>query len=293
MRNTRESAQAREGEAAAELRVSHGPAGASPSRPLPINRNPMRRRTLLLAAFLLLPAALRGEGKKPTVEKPRLIVAVPLGVAPGAPARVTLRGLRLDTATEVRCHEPKGSARVVAKGKAGGYSRKEDVPFVGDTQADIELTLPAEYANPTVTLGLVNTAGESNPVTVLVNRGPVVAEKEPNGGFAQAQEIQPGQVVAGTVDRPQDVDLYRFAGRAGQRITAEVLASRLGSPLDPFLTLYDAAGHALTADDDSAGSADPRVDVTLPRDGTYFLGVADANDQGGPAHVYRLLLRVK
>jgi hypothetical protein len=247
-----------------------------------------------VAALLLLPAAaLRGEGKKPPGAKPRLIVAVPLGVAPGTPARVTLRGVGLDTATEVRCHEPKGAAKLLGKGPAPGAGRKEDVPLVGDTQVEVEVTLPAEYANPTVSLGVVNAAGESNPVQVLVDRDPVVAEKEPNGGFAQAQEIRPGQTVAGVVGHAQDVDLYRFAGRAGQRVAAEVLASRLGSPLDPILTLYDAAGHALAADDDSAGAADPRVAVTLPRDGTYYLAVADANDQGGPAHVYRLLLRAK
>ena len=44
------------------------------------------------------------------------------------------------------------------------------------------------------------------------------------------------------------------------------------------------------ASDDAEG-ADPRVTFTLPRDGVYHLSLIDAHDQGGPAFVYRLLVR--
>ena len=53
---------------------------------------------------------------------------------------------------------------------------------------------------------------------------------------------------------PQDVDVFRFEGRAGQRVVAEVLAARLGSPVDSFLTVYDAQGRVLAANDDHGGS---------------------------------------
>ena len=36
---------------------------------------------------------------------------------------------------------------------------------------------------------------------------------------------------------------------------------------------------------------DSRLEVTLPRDGPYYVSVIDAHDQGGPAHVYRLIVR--
>ena len=98
--------------------------------------------------------------------------------------------------------------------------------------------------------------------------------------------------MAGAIQVPRDVDVFRFAGRRGQRIVAEVLAARLGSPLDASLTLYDAAGRILANADDSRGSADPVLEMALPRDGVYFLAVNDAQDAGGPGHVYRLLVRV-
>jgi hypothetical protein len=31
----------------------------------------------------------------------------------------------------------------------------------------------------------------------------------------------------------------------------------------------------------------------LPKSGAYYVGVIDANDQGGPAYVYRLSVRAK
>jgi len=99
--------------------------------------------------------------------------------------------------------------------------------------------------------------------------------------------------VQGRIDAAKDVDLYRFDGKAGQRVTIEVLAARYGSPLDALLTLYDVEGRILASCDDVAGSPDPRLETTLPRDGGYILGVIDANDEGSPMHLYRLSLRVK
>jgi hypothetical protein len=42
-----------------------------------------------------------------------------------------------------------------------------------------------------------------------------------------------------------------------------------------------------------AKSADSLIGVTLPKSGTYFVSVIDANEQGGPAYVYRLSVRAK
>jgi hypothetical protein len=106
------------------------------------------------------------------------------------------------------------------------------------------------------------------------------------------QSISLPQEVEGRIDPGKDVDLYRFEGKAGQRLSLEVLAARYGSALDPVLTLYDVEGHILASCDDLADSADSRLDVALPRDGAYFVGVIDANDSNGPAHVYRLRVRL-
>ena len=87
------------------------------------------------------------------------------------------------------------------------------------------------------------------------------------------------------------MDLFRFEGKEGQRITMEVFAARYGSALDSLLTLYDGEGRILASCDDISGSSDSRLDAILPKAGTYFVGVIDANDQNGPAYVYRPSVR--
>jgi hypothetical protein len=245
----------------------------------------------VLASLVLLGMA--AEPKKPDPKDlPKITVALPLGAAPGATTRLTLRGLKLDGATEVRCHAPMATVKLLKKGKAA-VPNQQEVGRVGDTQVEIELTLPRDYPGRTVTVAAVAMAGEGPPHPLLVERESVLAEKEPNNGFAQAQTIRVPQEVQGSIGGAMDVDLFRFEGKAGQQLSIEVHAARLGSPLDPLLTLYDGDGHILASDDDGAGGSDARLDVTLPKDGAYFVGVIDANDQGGPVHVYRLSLRAR
>jgi hypothetical protein len=249
----------------------------------------MRRYSVLLLTFALAATSLRGQPKPPKPEDlPKIVVATPLAVVAGATSKVVLRGAKLDAVTAVRCEATGVTVKLLKKAGVG------DIPRVGNTQAEIELTLPADYSSSTVAVTLKNPAGDSNTHRIIVDRTPVIAEKEPNNGFAQAQPIAIGQTVAGAIERGFDVDVYRFEGKAGQRITAEVAAARFGSPLDSFLTLYTGDGQTLAANDDlDANTADSRLEATLLRDGTYFLVLVDANDHGSPAHAYRLSLRAK
>jgi len=96
----------------------------------------------------------------------------------------------------------------------------------------------------------------------------------------------------GTIDRPRDVDVFRFAGKKGQKLSAEVLAHRYGSPLDAMLTLYNATFQQVAFNDDLApDTRDARLAVVLPADGEYYLALIDAHDAGSAAHVYRLVVK--
>jgi hypothetical protein len=255
----------------------------------------MRRRLLAAAALLLAAAPGGAEPKKPEAKDlPKVVVAFPMGLAPGKETKIVLRGLKLDEVTEVRLHDPKGSSvKVVGKGKAPPPG-KEEAARVGDTQLEIQATLSPEFPGGVIPVSVVTPAGESPVHPLLVDRDPVVSEKEPNNGFRQAQPVQLGQTVEGQVGAALDVDVFRFEGKEGQRVVLEVKAARYGSALDSLLTLYDADGRALAANDDlDATTTDSRIEFTLPKTGAYYVGVQDANDQGGPAHVYRLALRAK
>jgi hypothetical protein len=125
---------------------------------------------------------------------------------------------------------------------------------------------------------------------------PEVLEKEPNDTAAHAQRVKLPIIVNGRVDRPDDQDVFRFEGRAGEAIVAEVYARRLGSPLDSTLKLTDATGRQLAFNDDEEDQgaglethhADSRIMITLPTSGAYYLSLADAQHHGGAEFAYRL-----
>jgi hypothetical protein len=77
---------------------------------------------------------------------------------------------------------------------------------------------------------------------------------------------------------------------------AEVVARRLGSPLDSMLKVTDGAGKLLAISDDfedrCAGlithQADSYVRFKVPADGTYYVHLGDAQEKGGSDYAFRL-----
>src|SRR5262245_61986513 len=125
-------------------------------------------RSVLVLSLLTLPAPSMAQPKKsPAGAGPGVIVAVPLGVPSGAATKVTLRGLKLDTATEVRFPDSKATAKLLRKGKAG-VPNLQKPEQVGDTEAQLEVTLPAELADGSVPLVVVTPSGASEPHRLLV-----------------------------------------------------------------------------------------------------------------------------
>lgn len=254
------------------------------------------RPVLALAAGLLLFADASGQQKKPkpAASLPRIIVAQPLGVVPGKPTKVTLRGVNFDGITAVQCHAPHGRARLLGPPTKALKPSPQQMPLeIGDRQMEIEIMLPADFANPTVAVSLVGPAGAGPPHRLLVDDDtPHVAEKEPNNGFRTAQAVPVPVVIEGRIAHAQDVDVFRFSGKAGQRVRVEVQAARFGSPLDGHLLICDAHGRTLASCAAAPGSPDPALTLALPTDGAYLVCLSDAQDLGSEAHVYRLLIRV-
>ncbi|MCC6730871.1 MAG: PPC domain-containing protein [Chthonomonadales bacterium] len=138
----------------------------------------------------------------------------------------------------------------------------------------------------------------SNRVPFAEGELPERAEVEPNDRRARSQAVALPAIVNGRIDRTGDADVYRFEGRAGQEIVAEIEARRLGSPLDSGLELTDVRGRRLAANDDhedrGAGlvthQADSYLRVRLPATGACYLAVRDVQGKGGPEYGYRLRL---
>lgn len=130
--------------------------------------------------------------------------------------------------------------------------------------------------------------GLSNLLVVRVDQLPQTVEAEPNDDPAHATDVTLGSAAAGVL-RPQDLDHYRFQAKAGQRITIEVEAQRLGTSIIPVATLLAPNGAALAqAKPTRGGDRDCRLNVTIPRDGTYLVLVHDNAFGGGESAGYRL-----
>ena len=139
----------------------------------------------------------------------------------------------------------------------------------------------------------------SNPVPFAVQEKaalPEVLEREPNDRQENAQRVTLPVIVNGRIDRPGDWDVFRFTGRAGEEIVAEVSARRLDSPLDSLLRLTDSSGRELAVNDDVEDKgaallthqADSRIDFKLPANGVYYLHLGDSQGKGGSDYAYRL-----
>ena len=136
----------------------------------------------------------------------------------------------------------------------------------------------------------------SNHLPFAVDTLPECLAWGTNHSRADAQPVTLPIIVNGRVERPGEWEVFRFQGRAGEEMVAEVTARRLNSPLDSVLKLTDAAGKQLAFNDDyedkGAGLqthyADSYLRLTLPANGAYYLHLADAQQQGGPEYAYRL-----
>ncbi len=132
--------------------------------------------------------------------------------------------------------------------------------------------------------------GISNPRTFVIGAKKELNETEPNNTRETAPVIELNQTVNGRVNGATDIDWFKFAGKAGQRVLGDCAARRLDSKLDANLELYDATGKRLAAARNTLVSKDALLDVTLPADGDYFVKLHDFVYSGGEDYVYRLTM---
>ncbi|RMG35259.1 MAG: peptidase [Planctomycetota bacterium] len=181
---------------------------------------------------------------------------------------------------------PRPTAVYPPGGPRGGTLK---VRFIGDPAGDFEETvqLPAVAEE---NFGLVPvrdgvTAPSANPFRLFEHGNAL--EQEPNDDFAHATVVQLPNAFNGIIEKPGDVDLFKFQAKKGQVFDIECYARRVRSPLDPVVNLYYANGRGITGNDDSRGP-DSYFRVTIPADGEYVIRVADHLGRGGPDFVYRL-----
>src|SRR5262249_42204110 len=144
-----------------------------------------------------------------------------------------------------------------------------------------------------------STQGISSVGQLVVVDDPVVLESGDNNTREKANPIALPCTVCGRIEAVEDVDFFKFRAEAGQTLTFEVYCARLQDkihdlqkPAAPTLTLYDADGRELAANDDYY-FADPMLSYTIPKTGDYYIQVRDSKYDGDPRWVYCLLATPK
>lgn len=203
---------------------------------------------------------------------PSVTKVTPLGIAPGQTSELTLNGSQLAGVTQL--WSTWGVSIAPTKAEDGSLSFSVELPN------DAQLGLHA--------IRVISPDGASDLRLMLVDDLSSVGEGQGNNTPDSAQSISTSCAIDGHVDNLSR-DFYQFEVSADQRVSFEVLARRLGSPLDPSIILYDQQGHELAYADDSEGlSGDCQLCHTFETAGTYIIELRDIRYAGGGGHFYRL-----
>lgn len=162
--------------------------------------------------------------------------------------------------------------------------QKEDYPVEHLGRVDIA----AEAAMGIRRWRVVTSQGATASLPFVIGDLPEIVEQEIDGKPIPVPVELPVTINGRTFPR-QDVDIWTFAARAGSTYVCDVVANRIGSPLDASLKIVDPNGKVVAENDDAQGK-DPRIEFTAATDGWYAVHLWDANHGGLQHYVYRLSL---
>jgi hypothetical protein len=108
------------------------------------------------------------------------------------------------------------------------------------------------------------------PLKVLASALPETIEAEPNDVPQNATGISVPGAAEGRISSSSDVDLYRFAAKAGQRIVLETAAAQRGSPIDTRIEVLYPDGRPVQ-----------RLQLRAVRDSALTFRSIDASANGG------------
>ncbi len=244
----------------------------------------MRRLSLpsLAVAFVLTAASVQGQPPPPKLNPaaPVLKPVAPHGVQRGTSIDLTLTGQNLAEPTALWTDFP---CKIVIP--PDNNNGKDPAKLL------VHLDVPKDAPMGFHTLHLATTKGLSNLRIFCVDDLPQLMQKPDNHTRETAQPLTPPCVVVGQTANEAN-DYYKVTVQAGQRLSFEVLGRRLGSPIDPQLTLYDPrtgrelkGGHS----NDAPGlQTDSRLTYTFKDAGDYLVELRDVGYKGGEDYFYRL-----
>lgn len=255
----------------------------------------MKSCKVLLLMALLCFSLVAADGANAAVGFRQLTSVYPVAVQRGTKAKVKVRSnFTLDGTYAVFFDRP-GIKMTYAEEKP------KEAPLTGrgtaGTPFQFEVEVPADQESRIYELRVATRQAVSSVSHLLVTDFPVVEEKSgENGRIESAQTIVVPSAVCGAIDKEEDVDCFRFEGKAGQPMTFQVFAQRVTAAIhdmvakgsyhmDAIVTLVGPNGQVVAQNDNYAGG-DSLLECRLPSGGTYTLQVRDTRYLGNPRYTY-------
>ncbi len=226
-------------------RQRYGSAGASPSRV------PGGSLGVLLAACLMCCRAIAGT--------PSLEAITPQVGTRGSSFTVVAKGASLKDTRTVVFYE--------------SGLRCEKIEARNDDEIKMEIKAEANCALGPHPFRILTDEGFSELRTLTISPFLTVLENKE----ADSQSVRGNTTIAGTLES-DDVDAFQIQAKAGDRISAEAVAVRLGATLlDTVLTLRDPNGRVLLRVDDTPMlNQDPAFSVLAKEAGLYTVEITSA-----------------
>ncbi|MBM3288666.1 MAG: peptidase [Candidatus Hydrogenedentes bacterium] len=207
---------------------------------------------------------------------PSLGDIVPRGGTRGGVVEVDFHGGNLADACDIMFHDPGITVAEMGAAEAG--------------KVHVKLNIAPDCPVGTHAMRVRTNTGVTNLKLFSVG---ALAETDENEAANNDQKnpvvVAVGSTVNGQVTN-EDADYFAFDFAAGDRLSAEVEAIRLGGPLfDPKLRLYDPAGIELIAEDDTPMmNQDAAFVYPISAAGRYVIAVSEAAFGGSGGFYYRL-----
>ncbi|MEW4455299.1 hypothetical protein AB1L30_21700 [Bremerella sp. JC817] len=219
----------------------------------------LRSATLLgLALIACLPVSL--------LAAPRIDTVSLRGITIGETTRLTITGKQLGPEPQVHFDFPTTAIRVLPESTAD--------------RLEMEVDLPADTLAGHGHLRVASASGISAPVTLGIDR-------LPNGPFQETITSLP-IAMTGNLAGAQLLT-STFQGKVGQRVVIEVEAQRIGSKLQPLVSIVDQRDTQLGySSREVTAQGDARLVVDLPADGPYTIKLHDAQFRGAAPGYFRL-----
>jgi hypothetical protein len=234
-----------------------------------------------IACSWLTPNASWGQKPPPPAnpQAPTINPLVPAGVQRGLSLDLVVTGTQLASPTGVSLGT---AAKITILAEDKGIK-----PDAGKFKVRIEV--PADTPVGWYPFRVATLKGVSNLRVLCVDDLPQVVGTGNNRTRTTAQEIPVPSAVTGSILAEQG-DYYKFTVKAGQRLSFDCQARRIGSAIDAYMYVYDAKSmRELAYDNDSPGcQTDPRISYTFKEAGEYILEVKDVLNRGGPEFFYRV-----